>query len=159
MKKSILVGTTWVGNCELLDCELVGVFASERSDALMVVARDQWACQVGRDGLCIVGGFRTLGEKSVLKNVLRCGGSAVWIVDHKLPTVYSRIYARAFVEGRLLVVSCFWIPRGIYGTVSYCAEVVQHLASRLVLWAPVGRGYLPQVAARARRNGKVVEVH
>lgn len=157
MKNSILVGTTWVGNLNLLERELVGVFSSERSDVMMAAARDQWAFEMGCHGECIVGPFRTVSEKCILKKLLSYGGCAVWIVDHKLPTVYNKIYARAFVEGRLLVVSCFWIPKGIYGTTSYCAELVQALSKRLVVWAQVNRGYVPQVMARARRNGKTVE--
>lgn len=159
-----LIGTTWIGNIELLSDSvlgergIVGVFASERSDALMADRRDQWSVELGLRQSTIVGAFRTRSENCILKNVLRYGGRAVWIVDRKLPTVYSKVCSKAFMEGRLLVVSCFWIDRAVYGAGGYCAELVQHLAQRLVAWCPAKKGFIPQVLRRARRNGKVVQV-
>jgi len=159
MDKVNLVGTTWIGNRSLLNGNLIGVYASAKSDALMADKRDQWSIEVGRKGLCIVGAFRNLSERSILENTLRHGGSAVWIEDHQLPTSYSKTCSQAFMEGRLMVVSCFWIPRGTYGTAAYCAELVQHLSTRLVMWAPSSHGFMPQIQARASKNGKRVEVH
>lgn len=159
-----LIGTTWIGNVELLNDSvseekgIVGIFASEKSDAVADL-RDQWSMELGESRSTISGVFRTRSEKSILKNVLRNGGRAIWIVDRRLPTVYSRICSRAFMEGRLLVASCFWIDKGTYGTACYCAEVVQLLCSRVVVWAPSKRGHMPHVLARAARNGKSVEIH
>jgi len=158
MKDSRLVGTTWIGNRLLLDRELVGIFASARSDALMARHRDLWAIEEGQEGAAIVGVFRNLAERSILENLLRHGGRAVWIVDHMLPTMYSDACSQAMVEGRLLVVSCFWTRRSLYSTTRYCSHLVMCLATRLVMWAPVAGGFIPQLMARALRQGKQVDV-
>lgn len=166
-KNSNLVGCTWIGNPALLEsredldspnvCERIGVFASEQSDRLQAISRDQWACDLGRKGSQIVGIFRTMSEKSILKNVLKYGGSAVWILDHKLPAFFSKICVKALMEKRLLVVSCFWIDKSVYGTVGYCSELVQLLSTRLIMWAPQ-KALFAQIAWQARKNGKAVEI-
>lgn len=159
MKNLNLVGTTWIGNSSLLDEELVGVFASDRSDILMPRRRDHWAADAGLEGCKVVGSFRNLSERNILEILLRYGGHAVWIVDRKLPTIYSSTCCQAFAEGRLLVVSCFWNDESLFSTRQYCADFVQRLASRLILWAPSSGGLMQRVASCAYCNGKLVEVH
>lgn len=156
MKNECLKGSTWLGNDSLLEGSLVGVFASERGASHLEFERCRWAVGMGVHHRGIVGTFKSGVEKVILKNVLEYGGHAVWILDRKLPAGFNGVLCRAFREGRLLVISCFWIPKGIYGTGSFCAQMVQHLAERLVLWAPSSKGFLPQVMSRARLNGKEV---
>lgn len=162
-----LVGCSWIGNREILnnvECggasgELIGVFATDRSDVLAAYARDQWAIKMGCSGNTVVGTFRYASEMSILKNVLKHGGRAVWILDRKFPARLGKLFSCAILKGRLLVISCFWRNRSVYGTKCYCADLVQHLSTRIALWTPADWGHMEQILLRARRNKKRVEVY
>lgn len=163
-----LSGMTWIGNRNLLNhCDphgrrnLVGVFVGAQCSSRSMIDQEEWAIAAGFRKECIVGLFHSVGERNILKHVLRRGGCAVWILDHALPTIYGRLYSRAIVEGRLLVVSCFWIPHGSYTTLRFCAHLVAHLAGCLVVWKSMAQAtararvdYMAQLCASARKKEK-----
>ena len=154
-----LTGMSWIGNASLWRRQkIVGVFADCHSDGWMDFFRGQWAIEMGCKGKILVGIFSSWTEREILRLHLRNGGRAVWILGMAFPGSFNRDCSCAIWEGRLLVVSCFWIPRWTYSTYRYCCQLVSACADSLVFWGIDSTCYTKEVYDRACARGVKVEL-
>lgn len=132
-----LTGMSWMGNSSLWWMgrkNRIGVFADECPREGLVMDRCQWAIRMGALHRCLTGVFFTRAEQEMLRLHLRHGGRAIWIMGRSFPENFNRDCVRAIYENRLLVVSCFWIPRWNFSTYRYCSQMVSMSSGALEFW-------------------------
>lgn len=156
-----LAGMSWIGNINLWHIgrkNRIGVFADCYCCGRIDGNRCQWAIQMGQRKQCIVGIFNSWTEREILRLHLRNGGKAIWILGTAFPKLFNKDCANAIHEGRLLVLSCFWIPEWTYVTYRYCCQLVPACASSLVFWSLDHMRYSEVVYNRAIDNGMDVKL-
>lgn len=156
-----LAGMSWIGNINLWRMgrkNRIGVFADCYSSGRIDAGRSQWAIQMGQQKNCIVGIFNSWTEREILRLHLRSGGKAIWILGTAFPKLFNKDCVNAIYEGRLLVVSCFWVPEWTYATYRYCCQLVPACASSLVFWSIDHTRYSDVVYRRALDCGMEVKL-
>ncbi len=149
-------GMSWIGNRNLwyMGRKLrIGVFADGFSNDRIDAGRGHWAVQTGRLRKCLVGIFNSWAEREILRLHLRNGGKAIWLMGCAFYKNFNKDCSRAICEGRLLVVSCFWIREWNFASYRYCCQLVAMCSGSLVFWTLDPLRYTDVVYKRAVANG------
>lgn len=149
-------GMSWIGNQNLwyMGRKLrIGVFADGFSNDRIDAGRGHWAVQTGRLRKCLVGIFNSWAEREILRLHLRNGGKAIWLMGCAFYKNFNKDCSRAICEGRLLVVSCFWIREWNFASYRYCCQLVAMCSGSLVFWTLDPLRYTDVVYKRAVANG------
>lgn len=151
---------SWIGNHELLkqapeNC--IGVFSDYCNDSSVDYDRCQWAMLMGRSRKCIVGTFNSTTEKEILRIHLRHGGSAVWLLGTAFPAKFNRDCRQATCEGRLLVLSCFWLEKRSFAAYRFCCQLTSMCSRQLVFWSMGNSRYSSFVYRNAVSKGLSVK--
>lgn len=98
----------YMGNVELLDRPLMGIFSSSKCPASSILKAHDYAKDIRNGGMGVISGFHAPAEKEVLKVLLKGTCPLVIVLGRRLEGARIPAVWKAEVEkGRMLVVSPF----------------------------------------------------
>ncbi len=162
MKKMKLIGTKCEGNLRLwttIPATRISVFASQTVNVHGNYQLEQWASEHGRLRHCVIGTFHSDAEREILNLVLANGGKAVWFRGCRLPFQYTDVHLQAFLDGRLLVVSCFNRKHHTEATARFCAHWAAMCTDHHAYWFGFKSDFLTPMCQKAFAWGKHVEIY
>jgi predicted Rossmann fold nucleotide-binding protein DprA/Smf involved in DNA uptake len=99
---------TVLGNVELLNQELLGLFVSRQCPASLILQSHEWAQQAKAKKLAVVAGFQSPVEQEILRVLLKGGGNIVICPARSLETFRVSKELKAALEAkRVVLVSPF----------------------------------------------------
>ena len=96
---------TYAGNEALLNEPMTAFLAPSRIDIRSVMPAYDWARQVAREGLTVVGGFSSRLEQDVLSYLLRGRGGIVVVLGRRMYARIPKALQEPLRQGRLLIIS------------------------------------------------------
>ncbi len=148
-----------IGNPNLLDQPLLGIFASVKCPARLILAAHDAAKEISAQGQAVIGGFQSPVEKEMLA-VLSQGTSPIVICPARsLEGMRLPLAWRQKIEkGQLLIVSPFpaYIKRARPETILKRNQLVVELASELLIVHAEPGGKVAALVEEARTAGKPV---
>lgn len=148
-----------IGNPALLDLPFVGIFASVKCPARLILAAHEAAKEIAAQGQAAISGFQSPTEKEMLEVLLRGVSPIVICPARGLEGMRIPVAWRPKIEaGQLLVISPFpaYIKRPTTETISKRNHFVVDLASELLIVHAEPGGKVEVLAEEARTAGKQV---
>ncbi|SHL30098.1 hypothetical protein [Fibrobacter sp. UWEL] len=161
MKKIKLIGVKQEGNSKLWDSKSVriGVFASKSRNMPQDDVLEAWAKEHGEKGHCVIGAFENGDACKIMYWVLAYGGSAIWIRGCRFPMQYQDVCYRAFVDGRLLVISRNDCKKWTVPGMAWANHVVAKITDWHAYWLGQADEILGPICAKAIELEKKVEIY
>lgn len=120
-----------IGNEELLDRHLVGLFAPTEPLAGAEEALCRWVDEIAQRDVVVVSGFHSPLEKLALEKLLAAGSSVVMVLGRSLYKRLPTKLLKPLEEGKVLIISASRLPRNSYRSSQtrnwYIADNVQEL--------------------------------
>lgn len=149
-----------IGNPALLDLTFVGIFASVKCPARLILAAHDAANEISAQGKAVIGGFQSPVEKEMLEVFLRGASPIVICPARGLEGMRIPVAWRQKNDKRqLLVISPFpaTIKRPTYETVIERNRLVVNLASELLVVHAEPGGKVEALVKEVASSGKKVQ--
>lgn len=149
-----------IGNPALLDQGLIGVFASVKCPARLILAAHNAAHEITAQGKPVIGGFQSPTEKEMLEVLLRGSSTIVICPARGLEGMrIPKAWQQKIKKGQLLIISPFppYIRRPSYETVMERNQLVANLASELLVIHADPGGKVESLVNEVASNGKKVQ--
>ena len=149
-----------IGNPALLDQPPLGVFASVKCPARLILAAHDAAKEISAQGRAVISGFQSPAEKEMLEVLLRGASPIIICPARGLEGMRIPVAWRQKIEkGQLLVISPFpaYIKRPTPGTIIDRNNLVAKLANELMIIHAEAGGKVESLVEEVLSSGKKVQ--
>lgn len=149
-----------IGNPDLLTKSLLGIFASIKCPAHLILAAHDFAKEISARGKAVISGFQSPTEKEMISVLLRGASPIIICPARGLEGMRIQVDWQPKIEkGQLLVISPFpaYIKRPTSETVIERNRLVKNLASELLVVHAEPGGKVESLVKEFSSTGKKVQ--